>query len=57
VRVSADAPVRWGIGARSGTAKPGLLVLRAPAAPGRYTLTVSVGQHRARAALIVRPRT
>ena len=50
-------PVRWRLGARSGTAKPGLLVLRAPAVPGRYTLTVSVGKHRARAALIVRPRT
>jgi hypothetical protein len=56
VGVSADAPVRWRLGARSGTAKPGLLVLRAPGAPGRYTLTVSVGEHRARAALVVRPR-
>jgi hypothetical protein len=56
VRVSADAPVRWRLGARSGTAKPGLLVVRAPAAPGRYTLTVSVGTHDARAALIVGPR-
>ena len=56
VRVSADAPVRWRLGARSGTAKPGLLVLRAPAAPGRYALTVSIGEHRARAALIVKPR-
>jgi FlgD Ig-like domain len=56
VRLSADAPVRWRLGARSGTAKPGLLVLRAPAAPGRYTLTVSIGAHQARAALIVRPR-
>jgi hypothetical protein len=57
VRVSADGTVHWRIGARSGTAKPGLLVLRAPAPPGRSTLTVSVGEHRARAALIVRPRT
>ncbi len=56
VRVTADAPVRWRLGARSGTATPGLLVLRAPRAPGRYTLTVSVGEHRAHAALIVRPR-
>ena len=45
VRVSADGRVRWRLGARRGTAKPGLLVLRAPAEPGRYTLTVSVGQH------------
>jgi hypothetical protein len=56
VGVSADAPVRWRLGARSGTAKPGVLVLRSPGAPGRYTLTVSVGEHLARAALIVRPR-
>ena len=56
VDVSADAPVRWRLGARSGKAKPGLLVLRAPGARGRYTLTVSVGEHRARAALVVRPR-
>jgi hypothetical protein len=57
VRVSADAPVRWRLGAHSGTAKPGLLVLRAPGARGRYTLTVSVGEHRVRAAVIVRPGT
>jgi hypothetical protein len=54
VRISADAPVRWRLGLRSGTAKQGLLVLRAPAAPGRYTLTVSVGEHGVRALLIVR---
>jgi hypothetical protein len=53
VRVSADAPVRWRLGDRSGTAKPGLLVLRAPSLPGRYALTVRVGDHAARAALIV----
>ena len=41
----ADATVRWRLGARSGTAKPGLLVLRAPAEPGRYTLVVTVGGH------------
>lgn len=56
VRVSADAPVHWWLGARSGTAKPGLLVLRAPAHRGRYTLTVRVGDHLARAALIVSRR-
>jgi hypothetical protein len=53
VGVSADAPVRWRLGAREGTAKPGLLVVRAPAPPGRYTLTVRVGDHVARAAVIV----
>jgi hypothetical protein len=56
VRVSADAPVHWRLAARTGTAKPGLLVVRAPASPGRYTLTVRVGEHRARAAVIVGPR-
>ncbi len=56
VRVSADAPVRWRLGARSGTAKPGLLVLRAPSKPGRATLVVSVGEHRAQALVVVEPR-
>lgn len=56
VRVSADAPLHWRLGARQGTAKPGVLVVRAPAHPGRYTLTVRVGDHVARAAVIVRKR-
>jgi hypothetical protein len=56
VGVSADAPVHWRLGAREGTAKPGVLVVRAPGRPGRYTLTVRVGDHVARAAVIVRPR-
>jgi hypothetical protein len=56
VRVSADASVHWRLGARTGTATPGVLVLRAPARPGRYALTVRVGDHAARAAVIVRPR-
>ena len=56
VGVSADAPVSWRLGARRGTAKPGLLVLRAPARPGRYALIVFVGPHAARATLVVRPR-
>jgi len=54
VRVSADAPVRWQLGARSGIARPGTLRLRAPAVKGRYTLTVRVGDHAARAAVFVR---
>ena len=56
VRVSADADVRWRLARRSGTAKPGVLVLRAPTAPGRYTLVVSVGRHQARARVLVRQR-
>jgi hypothetical protein len=56
VRVSADAPVRWGLAAGEGTSKPGLLVVRAPTRPGRYTLVVRVGHHAARAAVIVRRR-
>jgi hypothetical protein len=56
IRVSADARFGWRLGAREGTAAPGLLVLRAPSRPSRYTLTVTVGAHRARAAVVVRPR-
>jgi hypothetical protein len=56
VRVSADAPLRWRLGVREGTAKPGLLVVRAPAHRGRYTLVVRAGDHVARAAVIVGPR-
>ena len=56
VGVSADAPVRWRLDGRSGRARPGVLVLRAPAAPGRYPLVVSVGEHTARATLVVRRR-
>jgi hypothetical protein len=56
VRVSADGPVRWRLGARSGTAKPGLLVLRAPAKAGRVPLVADVADHRAYATVIVEPR-
>ena len=56
VRVSADARFRWRLGARNGTAKPGMLIVHAPARHGRYTLTVRVGEHAARAAVIVSPR-
>jgi len=56
VRVSADAPFQWRLGARHGKAVPGLLVVRAPARPGRYTLIAKVGPNAARAAVIVRPR-
>jgi hypothetical protein len=54
VLVAADAAtVGWRLGARKGVTKPGTLRLRAPLRPGRYTLTVTVGEHRARAAVIV----
>ena len=56
VRVSADARVRWRLGARRGTAAPGLIVLRAPAKAGRYRLVVGVGDHSARATVIVSGR-
>lgn len=46
--------VRWTLGGRSGTARPGTLRLRAPARPGRYTLTVEANGRAARAAVIVR---
>jgi hypothetical protein len=56
VHVSADARVQWRLGGRRGAAAPGLMVLRAPAKPGRVPLVVSVGDHSARAVLVVRPR-
>jgi hypothetical protein len=56
VRVSADRRVAWRLDGRSGTAAPGLLVLRAPAKAGRYPLVVTVGPHAARATLIVSGR-
>jgi hypothetical protein len=56
VRVSADRRVRWRLGARTGTAAPGLIVLRAPAKPGRYRLVVSIPGHADAATLIVSPR-
>jgi hypothetical protein len=56
VRVSADRPFQWRLGARHGQEKPGLLVVRAPARPGRYTLIAKVGSNAARAAVIVRRR-
>lgn len=54
VRVSADAPVTWRLNGRTGSARPGTLRLRAPAAPGSYTLYVAVGAHAASARVIVR---
>lgn len=55
IRVSSDARVvRWRLGPRSGTARPGTLRLRAPAQPGRFTLTISANGYAARAAVFVR---
>jgi flagellar hook assembly protein FlgD len=55
VHVAADAAFfSWRLGRRTGRAKPGLLRLTAPLQPGRFTLTVTVGAHSARAAVFVR---
>ena len=45
--------VTWKLGARTGTARPGTLRLRAPLQPGRFTLTVTANGHSARAAVLV----
>jgi hypothetical protein len=50
IRVSADAKrVDWRFAGRSGSARPGTLVLRAPKKAGTYRLFVSVGDHADRA--------
>jgi hypothetical protein len=55
VRVSSDAErVRWTLGGRSGFARPGTLVIRAPLQKGRFTLTVTANGRAARAAVFVR---
>jgi FlgD Ig-like domain len=46
--------VRWRLSKRSGTGKSHL-VLRAPKQPGRYRLTVGVGDHQASATVVVGP--
>jgi hypothetical protein len=45
--------VRWQLGPRSGIARGGRIVLRAPKVKGRYTLVVSEHGHSARAAIQV----
>jgi len=56
VHVSADARhVGWRLAGRHGTGKAPVLVLRAPATPGSYTLYVTVGNHAARARVSVVP--
>lgn len=52
--LSDAAKVEWRLGARTGTARPGTLRLRAPLQPGRYTLTVTANGFSARAAVVVR---
>lgn len=56
VGVSADGTVHWRLHGRSGTAKPGVLVLRAPRKSGSYPLVVRVASHEATATLIVSKR-
>jgi len=57
VHVEADArTVAWRFAGGSGSSEPGLLALRAPLAPGEYTLYVSVGGHAAKATVTVEPR-
>jgi hypothetical protein len=58
VRYTTEArTVRWQLGPRSGIARGGRIVVRAPQVKGRYTLVVSANGHSARAAVQVgRPR-
>ena len=57
VRVTTDAArFRWRFAGGTGEATPGLLVLRAPRAPGRYTLFVEANGHADRASVVVTPR-
>jgi FlgD Ig-like domain len=57
VNVLTDARrFRWRFAGGSGTARPGLLVLRAPRRPGRYTLFVAYDGHGASAPVIVTRR-
>lgn len=54
IRVSADAPtVQWKLHGRTGTARPGTLHIRAPKTRGVFFLYVFVGNHAARAAVVV----
>jgi FlgD Ig-like domain len=57
IGVDTDAPAYWWkLGARHGVAREPLLLLRAPAKPGRYTLTVGERTHRYRAVVVVHAR-
>jgi hypothetical protein len=57
VRISTDFPrYTWRLGRRSGTGRAHNLELRAPATPGRYTLTVTADGRKATASIRVRRR-
>ncbi len=57
IRVSSDArTLRWRLGGRTGTVRPGTVRLRAPRQKGRFTLVVTANGHSARAAVFVRER-
>jgi len=57
-RVLTDAKTyAWRLGARGGNSRPGLLILRAPAAPGRYRLVVTANGHTAQSVLFVEAGT
>ncbi len=57
VGVLSDArTVRWRFAGRTGTRSAGLLVLRAPRKPGRYTLFVEANRRADRATVVVRAR-
>jgi hypothetical protein len=54
VRVDTDArSYSWTLGASSGRSRAHLLVVRAPAGPGRYRLVVTEGGHRDAATVVV----
>jgi hypothetical protein len=54
IRVSTDAPtVEWRLNGRTGTARRGTLILRAPRRPGFYRLFVTAAGHAAKAAVVV----
>ena len=52
--ISQARTLRWTLAGRSGTARPGTLRLRAPAAPGRYVLRVDANGHVEQAVVVVR---
>ena len=54
IRVSTDAPtVEWRLNGRTGTARRGTLILRAPRRPGFYRLFVTAAGHAAKTAVVV----
>ena len=56
-RITADAKrVHWRFAGGTGTASPGMLVLRAPQQPGEYRLFVTEAGHGVRAVVVVRAK-